>query len=265
MKTSIFRPVIFLALFVLVVGTSCGFSTGKDATTQEPVVIVVTATPEAQSGVTVATLPPAVASETAVVVAPSQDQVQSGPADYFVEEFDNGLSNYSYFVKHGEEDEAEVYTEDGELKFELNGYEIYYYLVYDPFTYGDVRLDVEVENHGNNDNAVALVCRYSEDLGWYEFNVSSGGLWEIWYFDRVVAKGYVRLANGGSTQVKMGRDTNTYTAICQGTNLTLYINGVQTYSMEHKDLERGQVGVGINSFGSYPVLMNIPWMEISAP
>jgi hypothetical protein len=257
MKTSVFKPVILLALFVLVVGTACLFSGGGKAT-QEPIVVVVTATPESPAVETVAPQPP--------TAAPTEEAAQSGePDDYFVEEFDSGLDNYSYFVKSGDESQADVYSEDGELKFKLNGYDIYYYVLYDPYTYGDVRLDMEVENQGNNNNAVSLVCRYSEDLGWYEFNISSGGLWEIDYFDRIVAKGYTRLSNGGSTNVKMGRDSNVYTAICQGNTLSLYINGTLTKSIEHKDLDRGLVGVGINSFDSYPVLMNIPWMEISEP
>jgi len=257
MKSSVFKPVVLLALYILIVGTACEFSIGNNPT-QEPAVLVVTATPEAPVSDIVATQPP--------VAMPTEEITQSDePLDYFVEEFDYGLDNYSYFVKSGDENQAEVYAEDGKLKFKLNGYDIYYYVMYDPYTYGDVRLDVEVENQGTNDNAVSLVCRYSEDLGWYEFNISSGGLWDIYYFDRIIVKGYTLLSNGGSTNVKMGRDSNTYTAVCQGETLSLYINGVLTKSIQHKDLDRGLVGVGINSFGSYPVLMNIPWMEISEP
>ncbi len=95
----------------------------------------VTATPEVKTSNPVVTEPPAVA----LTEEPSNN---NEPLDYFVEEFDNGVDNYSYFVKHGDEDKADVYAEDGELKFTLNDYDIYYYVLYDPYTYGDVRLDV---------------------------------------------------------------------------------------------------------------------------
>lgn len=254
MKTNVFKPVIFLALIILIVGTACGTSTDTKETA-EPEVIVVTATPETK-----------VVTEAPVVPTPTEVVMQNNePPDFFVEEFENGLDNYSYFVKSGDESKAEVYAEDGELKFKLDDYQIYYYILYDPYTYADTRLDVEVINKGQNNNAVSLVCRYSEDMGWYEFNISSGGLYEIYYFDRIVVKGYSLLASGGSTNVKMGRDSNVYSAVCEGNNLSLYINGVLTKTIQHKDLDRGQVGIGVNSFDNYPVLMSVPWMEISEP
>lgn len=258
MKKSVFKPILLLALFILIVGTACSLTGGSAEETEEPAVIIVTATPEVKTSNPVVTEPPAVS----LTEEPSNN---NEPLDYFVEEFDNGVDNYSYFVKHGDEDKADVYAEDGELKFTLNDYDIYYYVLYDPYTYGNVRLDVEVENLGVNTNSVSLVCRYSDDLGWYEFNVSSGGIYEIYYFDRIIVKGYSLIASGGSTNVNMGRDTNVYTAICEGDTLSLYINGSLAKSIEHKDLDRGQVGIGINSYDGYPVIMNVPWMEISEP
>ena len=74
-----------------------------------------------------------------------------------------------------------------------------------------------------------------------------------------------RLYDGGSTAIKMGRDTNVYTAICQGQDLTLFINGVKTRTVQHKDLKEGLVGVGVSSYDSYPVNVYFNWMEISQP
>ncbi len=258
MNKSVIKPVLLLALFILTIGTACNLTGGGAEETKEPDVIVVTATPESHTSNPVVTEP-------TTVSATEEPFNNNEPLDYFVEEFENGLDNYSYFVKHGDETKADVFAEDGKLKFSLNDYDIYYYVLYDPYTYGDVRLDVEVENLGVNTNSVSLVCRYSDDLGWYEFNVSSGGIYEIYYFDRIIVKGYSLIASGGSPNVNMGRDTNVYTAICEGDTLSLYINGTLAKSIEHKDLDRGQVGIGINSYDGYPVIMNIPWMEISEP
>lgn len=277
MNKKILFPLVFLVLFVLLIGSACAL-TGESEKTAEPEVVYVTATspapvvtqpPVATEPPVVITEPPVVVTEPPVVITEPPVVITEPPAneppDFFVEEFDNGLGNYFYFIQKGNKTYANVRAEDGLLKFDLTATDIYYYLIYDPYTYGDVRIDAEVINQGVNDNLVSLVCRYDEELGWYEFNIRSDGLWFIEYYDNVIAKGYSTIADGGSTNIKMGRDSNTYTAVCQGRTLSLYINGVLTKSVEHKDLSRGRVGIAISSFDTVPVIMNVPWMEISAP
>jgi hypothetical protein len=108
------------------------------------------------------------------------------------------------------------------------------------------------ENRGRNSNNVTLVCRYSEDNDtWYEFNISNGG--EYWIYAHV--DGFQTVANGGSTAVRQGRDTNTYAATCIGNELTLYINGVEVNSVNENihGLSEGQVGFGVSSFDILPI------------
>lgn len=276
MKRKQIVPLMLVALLLLLTVTACGSSRGKkntsDGNGQQPNVIIITATPQAP----VVTEPPAPLPTEAPVVATELPLVEiteppvagDEPLDYFVEEFDQGLGNWSYFMVGStaeKEKQADVFTDGGLLNIKLTGYNIYYYLLYDPFTYGDVRLDVEVQNGGVSTNSVSLVCRYDDDLGWYEFNVSSNGQWEILYYDNVLYKGYKLIADGASLKVNTGRDTNIYTAVCQGRNLSLYINDNFVKTVEHKDLSRGLVGLGINSFDAYPVIMKVPWFEISQP
>ena len=260
MKKSLRLPFLALLLFVLIVSTACGFSLGNNNDpTEKPQVIVVTATPERQAP----TEAPVVATE-AVTEAPV---TSSEPRDFFVDEFDDNMDNYSWFDMGSgdEEDKMNLVYEEGQLKFELNDYNLWPYVMYDPYTYTDVRIDVEAENWGVNQNSVTLVCRYDEDLGWYEFNIANDGTWYIAYYDAMVAKGYITLYNGGSTAIKMGRDTNVYTAVCQGQDLTLFINGVKTRTVEHKDLKEGQIGVGVSSYENFPVNVYLNWLEISQP
>ncbi len=260
MKKSHRLPFLALLLFVLIVSTACGFSLGNNNDpTDKPQVIVVTATPERQAP----TEAPVVATE-AVTEAPV---TSSEPKDFFIDEFDDNMDNYSWFDMGSgdEEDKMNLVYEEGQLKFELNDYNLWPYVMYDPYTYTDVRIDVEAENWGVNQNSVTLVCRYDEDLGWYEFNIANDGTWYIAYYDAMVAKGYITLYNGGSTAIKMGRDTNVYSAVCQGQDLTLFINGVKTRTVEHKDLKEGQVGVSVSSYENFPVNVYLNWLEISQP
>lgn len=270
MKTSIFKPFLILAILVLLVSTGCSF--GNDKTTQEPIIIVVTATSEAPVE---PTAPPATEAPVVATEAPTATEevvVPTEPSGNFTDEFDSDLSNYLLF-QVGESgryldtitERAEVEVEDGKAKFKLNGYSIYYYLVYDKISYDDVRIDIEVDNQGTNNNSVSLVCRYDPELGWYEFNITSSGLWNILYYDRMLYKGYKLVANGGSTKVKMGKDTNTYAAVCKGDELSLYINDGLTKTIKHKDLKSGKAGFGISSYDAFPVMMTVPWVKYSIP
>lgn len=260
MKKALHLPFLALLLFVLIVSTACGLPLGNsNDPTEEPRVIVVTATPEYQAP----TEAPVVSNEV-VTEAPV---TSSEPQAFFVDEFDDNMDNYTWFdMGSGDEDEKmNLVYEEGQLKFELNDYNLWPYVIYDPFTYTDVRIDVEAENWGRNQNSVTLICRYDEDLGWYEFNIANDGTWFIAYYDAMLAKGYITLYNGGSTAIKMGRDTNIYTAVCQGQNLTLFINGVETRTVQHKDLKEGFVGVGVSSYDNYPINVYFNWLEISQP
>lgn len=187
------------------------------------------------------------------------------PEAYFTEEFENGLDSYSYFMMNGDESEMNLYTEDGKMVFELNGENLWPYVTYDPYSYKDVRIDFEAENLGSNNNNVSIICRYDPDKGWYEFNVGNDGLYSILYYDAVGLKDYTNIFNGGSYAIHMGRASNTYTAICQGDALSLYINGELARTVHHSDLKEGLVGFSVSSFNSYPVRVDIDWLQISEP
>lgn len=195
----------------------------------------------------------------------STGSTEGTPEAYFTDEFESGLDNYSYFLMNGDESEMDIYTENGKLVFELNGENIWPYITYDPYSYGDVRIDFEAENLGSNQNNVSLICRYDPDRGWYEFNVGNDGLYSILYYDAVGLKDYTNIFNGGSYAINMGRASNTYTAICQGDALSLYINGQLARTVHHSDLKEGLIGFSVSSFSSYPVRVDLDWLQISEP
>lgn len=254
-------PFFALIAFVLIVSLACSLPNGNNGdATEEPRVLVVTATAEKQAQ-------PPVATEAPVVAVTDAPATSAEPQPYFLEEFDTNMDNYSWFnMGAGDADnKMDLFFEDGQLKFELNDTNLWPYVTYDAYTYTDVRIDVEAENLGVNQNSVTIICRYDENLGWYEFNIANDGTWFIAYYDSVVVKGYTQLYDGGSTAINMGRDTNVYTAICQGQDLTLYINGVKTRTVQHKDLKEGMVGIGVSSYLYTPVNVYFNWMEISEP
>lgn len=185
---------------------------------------------------------------------------------YFTEEFDGLIPDWTYFLMSGNENKMTLESGNGILLFDLKGEDLWVYLLYDPYTYTDVRIDARVENRGFNNNNVSLICRYDEKYGWYEFNIANNGLYWIYAYDETV-KGYTELYSGGSTAIRSGKDVNEYTAICKGNTLALYINGVEARTITEKRFafRDGQVGISTSSFDVLPIIVEWDWVTISEP
>jgi hypothetical protein len=251
LKTRVFLPFLAMAGLILLVGLAC--STSSAAPTQ----IAPTQAPPVQP-----TLPPT------IQVQPTDIPIQAtteSPA-FFTENFDGLIPDWSYFVKHGDESKLSLQTDKGYLVFNLTGEDLYAYLLYDPYTYTDVRIDARAENRGFNSNEVSLVCRYDPNYGWYEFSIGNDGLYAIYAFDATTQE-YETLFDGGSTSIHSGKDVNEYTVICQGNTLSLYINGVETRTITEKrySFRDGQVGISTSSFNVIPIIVEWDWVTISQP
>ena len=267
---------IFFSIFILV-GIACQFSIGSDPTatpvvkeevedtpTKEPVIEEPTPTnppPTETQPLPTATEPPATSTQEEM-----ETDSENEPPAYFIEEFNGSIDSWTYFLMSGDENKMDLYTLDGYLVFDLQGENQWVYLLYDEYTYPEVRLDVIAENRGMNTNSVSLVCNYSDQEGWYELNVSNGGMYEILVYSEIDG-GYYTLATGGSTNLVTGRSENLYTAICQGNQLALYINGVleREYTDNVYNLSEGQVGVSVSSFDVLPILVYIDAVSIDLP
>jgi hypothetical protein len=219
--------------------------------TSEPVVVVVTSTSPPTP-----TTPP--------------DVPTPEPQPFYTEEFNGDLSNWSSYVTSGDENRMNVYTDDSKMIFELNdpNSDLFAYYVLDAFTYTDVKMETVANNRGVNDNNVSLICRYT-NRGWYEFNIANNGLYWIFAYDSVgtISQGYNQLFAGGSTAIKSGQGTNTYSATCNGNKLTLSINGevVRTITENQFRFGEGKIGLSVSSFQVLPVNVQFESLKISEP
>jgi len=162
-----------------------------------------------------------------------------------------------------------VGVEDERLIFDLGSEGQWAYVTYDAYEYDDVRLDVIAENRGTNNNNVSLICRYTEDEGWYEFNIANNGL--FWIYHAIIRADnsviYSLLADGGSNKIKQGKDTNKYSIVCKDRTLSLYINDIETRVLDDNNyvLRDGKIGVSVSSFNNLPVKVEIDSVTISEP
>ncbi len=250
------RPLLFFVLLLLIVGSAgCGSkktdSTGPKAIGNEP-----TATP-----------PPA--------DTPAPQEKGGKAQSFFAEEFDNPLSAdwtpfQIYDVNSTSDPQAvKVQAGDGKLAWNFDTKDLAYYLLYKAYSYQDVKLETSFDNRGVNNDTVSLICRYDPKVGWYEFNITNSGLYNI-YAMEVLGDGkyrYNRLANGGSLAIKQGKGVNEFSAICQGQQLALYINGEKAAAATDTKYSfgEGQVGVAVASFNVLPVTISMDWLKVSEP
>jgi hypothetical protein len=122
---------------------------------------------------------------------------------------------------------------------------------------------MEVRNSGDFVNFITLVCRYSDD-GWYEFNINSGGFYELFRYDSA-NNNFVSLYDGGSTAINTGLDSNVFTAICEGNEFSLLIYGRETRTITDNRYTSGLAGFSASSLVTSNVNVEFEWIEISAP
>jgi hypothetical protein len=268
MKRKVLRPFFFVAALVLTVGMACSlfnFGTTPAEPTSLPAIQPTQQNVPLQQPTPQQVLPTEPPPPTATVPPPA--------SPFFKEQFDTDvLGDWTNFIFTGDtksdKSKAKYSIENGKLVFDLTDNYLYSYLIYDKQTYEDVRVEVSAANRGKNNNNVSLICRYSDD-GWYEFNIASNGLFNIFAYDATgaVHKGYNAIFTSGSNAIKIGKETNVYVAVCSGKTLKLFINGEESASITESKygFSRGNVGISISSFNVYPIIVDIDYFDIQTP
>jgi hypothetical protein len=260
---------------------------GAENTGASPVPVVL----EVEPTDTLAPEPTAEAAQPTNTLEPTAVPDSPAPQNqkFFTEEFDGDLSAWYGFLVDRRRDpkqpvivkEQSVQENPDEYKdintsaqdslylFNIPRRQTTLYSFFDGFNYDDVRVDVRVDSRNINANYVTLICRYSETDGWYEFRIAHNGLYGI-YYAKPNATGLITfrtIADGGSDKVKSGNAVNEFGIVCQGSELTLYING--ELIKKDKDLlgvlRTGRVGVAVSSLDGLPVSVGFDWVKFSEP
>ncbi|HZU87319.1 MAG TPA: trypsin-like peptidase domain-containing protein [Anaerolineaceae bacterium] len=154
---------------------------------------------------------------------------------------------------------------DGQMVFKVTGESTKAYWIYDGVDTEDVQIDVTAENTGAFENAISIVCRFTQDnddYSWYEFNISSE---RLFYLMRYSNGGWILLDSGMSTELNYGHGTNTYRAICKDDWLILYINGVEKVRIQDSWLKSGKVGLSALALWNPYVVVGFDNLVIGPP
>jgi len=184
--------------------------------------------------------------------------------EYFSYEIDYDIFEWDHFLTNGDPSGVITVLKNGKLKITINSLDTYAYYIYKFLEAEDVRLDIRVANLGTNNNNVSLICRHSA-LGWYEFNITSDGLYWIYQYDPSLSDPYKQLWNGDSSSINLGKEENEYTAICKGDQLRLFINGIEGISITDQTLTSGEIGFSVSSQNVTPIVVEIYNFTASVP
>ncbi len=208
-----------------------------------------------------ATIPP--------TTVPSPTATPLPPEKYFTEEFDTTPIYWSTLYASGDSSRVDILNNDSALIFELYSPNTWLYVIYGAYEYDSVHIETRVESRGSDMNAIGLVCNYGEQAGWYEFNISSDGTYNLLY-GQWLAEGiarYTPILNDTSERIRMGNTVNGIGLDCYENILQLYINEklIRKLDVKHIGLTGGKVGFSLASFDELPVILIYDWVKVSGP
>jgi hypothetical protein len=191
------------------------------------------------------------------------------PPRFFSEEFDSAPVHWSTLYASGDSSSIETLNQEGKLTFELYSSNTWLYAVYGAHEYETVHVEARIESTGSGTNYMGLICNYTEQDGWFEFNISSDGSYTVlyghWLGEGVAS--YMPVAEGGSEYINVGNSTNEMGLDCLGDKLQLYINGklFRNIDVSRFETDGGKVGLTVASFEEVPVILAFDWVKASEP
>ena len=186
---------------------------------------------------------------------------------FFTSEFDSSLAGW-VILQAGNDSVPSVKAENGTLLLQLDSPFTWLYSLYGPENYADVRIDTQFTNRASTPSSVGLVCRYGDEQGWLEFNITSDGAYNILYgkwLSAGVAE-YQPVTNDATTKLIQPSGTaQTIGLLCKENILTLYVNDtvLRRVDVERFGLAEGKAGMTVASYENTPVVVSFDWVKVS--
>ena len=132
--------------------------------------------------------------------------------------------------------------------------------------YTDVTIEVtttQINAPSNNNNDYGILCRLRENADGYSFNISGDGFYSIQRMDDSEFVNLVEWAE--SNKIKTGNASNTIKAICQGSTLTLFINGDQVAEVTDTTYTDGDIALAATTYEDQPTEIRFDDLVVSRP
>ena len=201
------------------------------------------------------------------------ENLQSGDVLYTTE-FDgtneNWESGWVHFTNPSGSENYDAYVEDSNMFVGIGDTGTTVYLLYEPIYMprdnADMVVKAATDNVGSvRNNNISVVCRATEE-GWYEFSISSSGLWWIFKYDAVNNK-YESLKQGGVPDYNKNITDHVIAASCQGDELTFYYDGspLKNGQITDNTFREGSFGVSVYADNLPDVEVEFDWFEVQIP
>ena len=187
---------------------------------------------------------------------------------FFTNEFDSTFEGWG-ILQAGNDFVPNVRAENSTLLLQMDSPYSWVYAIYGSEIYPNVYIETKFENRGGSPASVGLVCRYSEENGWFEYNVTSDGTYNLLY-GQWLATGvadYLPITDGTSNLVQPSGAPQQISLLCADTVLTLSINGtvVRSLDVARYELTEGKVGVTTASYENTPILIALDSVTVREP
>ncbi len=187
---------------------------------------------------------------------------------FFTHEFDASLAGWA-ILQAGNDSVPNITTENNQLLLQMDSPYTWIYVLYGAQDYGNVRVATKFVNNALSPASLGLICRYSETNGWFEYNVSTDGTYNVLY-GKWLANGiadYLPVLDGSSNEIGQSGSEQQIGLICSDGTMSLYINDtlIRNVDVSRYELTGGKVGVTASSYENTPVIASFDWVTISEP
>jgi hypothetical protein len=187
---------------------------------------------------------------------------------FFTDEFDASLAGW-VILQTGSDAVPNIKTENSSLILQMDSPFTWVYTVFGAQDYEDIRIDARFTNRAGSPSSIGLLCRYSESEGWFEYNLSTDGTYNVLY-GQWLANGiadYLPILSAASNAILPSGTLQEIGLICSDTILSLFIDGnlIRNVEVSRYELTAGKVGMTASSFENTPVIAAFDWVKVSEP
>ena len=215
------------------------------------------------------TLPPTLIPATITPQPTSTPELTATPLPrFFTNEFDSSLAGW-VILQAGNDAVPNIKTENSNLILQMDSPYTWLYVLYGAQDYKDIRIDTQFENQAGSPSSIGLICRYSESDGWFEYNVSTDGTYNVLY-GHWLANGiadYLPILSASSKAIGPSGTPQEIGLTCSDTTLELYIDQqlIRKVDVSRYELLEGKIGITASSFENTPVIAAFDWVKVSEP
>jgi hypothetical protein len=187
---------------------------------------------------------------------------------FFTNEFVSSSAGW-VILQAGNESVPNTKTENSNFILQMDSPFSWLYAIYGAQDYANVRIDAQFINQAGSPSSMGLICRYSEENGWFEYNVSTDGSYNLLYGSwlAVGIADYLPITDGSSNLIQPSGAPQLIGLMCSDTALTLYLNDtiVRNVDVTNYGLTEGSVGITASSYENTPVVVALDRLIVSEP